>query len=199
MSNNICGAIIMGGLNSRMGYNKKAFLEFKGKPFYQHIAHSMSSFDKIYLSVEDIEIYKDMNLEYELVADIYEKIGPIGGLQSILTKCNEDAFLVLPSDTPLISKEIVNILINKFYKINKCIILSENGRLHPLIAIYKKECLPIINENIRNNNYRLMDILSKIEYEEVVFEDLSIERKVLQNFNSVDEYNKLLKKEMTNE
>ena len=48
----IAGYILTGGKNRRMNGEKKLFLEYKGKTFFDHIKNSLQLFSNIYLSVD---------------------------------------------------------------------------------------------------------------------------------------------------
>ncbi len=189
----LAGVVIMGGLNTRMNGNKKAFLEYNGLPFYKHISNALSSLDKIYLSVDDKAYYEKYNLEFELIEDIYKVIGPMGGIHSTFINCEEDAFLFVPSDTPLINKIVIDKLIGEFHATNKNVILFENNKLHPLMAIYKKDCFKVVLDSIDRVNYRILNIADAVEYSTVVFEDLGLDTQVLLDCNDEETYLKLIK------
>lgn len=191
MNKSIAGVIIMGGRGTRMGGQKKAFLEYKGEKFYKRIAKALANTSNIYLSVEDESFYN--NIEFELIEDLYKNIGPLGGIYSALKKCSEDAILVLPSDTPLINELVVNKLINTFKECDKNVVLFDNGRVHPLIAIYKKECISVVEALIKAENYRVYSIFEHIDFEVVDFDALNIERCIIQDCNDKESYLNLVK------
>lgn len=186
----LAGVIVMGGKNTRMGGRKKAFLTLNGKYFYEHILASMKNVNKIYFSVENVELYK--NLNYELIEDIIKNIGPIGGLYSILKSCNDEAFLILPSDTPFINTQIVDRLIDLYYETNRPIVLmDENNYINPLIGIYTRDCLPVIEKMISDKNYKIGNIFKMIDHQVLKFNDLGLDSKFLQNCNDELSYKAL--------
>lgn len=187
----VAGAIILGGNNSRMGGEKKAFLEFKGKKFYELIASSMEDLEKTYFSVEDASLYKETI--YEKVEDIYKNIGPMGGLHSLLKNCPEDAILILPSDIPLITKEIVNKIADIYYTTGGPVVLKDNNNyLNPLIALYTKNCFPIVENLIYEDNFKMSSIFERIEHEVLNFNDLQLDPILIENINDKSSYIKLL-------
>ncbi len=191
--NKVAGVILMGGLNTRMDGEKKAFLDFRGKEFYKHILNALSSLDKIYFSVEDLEKYS--GLEYELIEDIYKEIGPVGGIFSSLSKCSEDAIFVLPSDTPLMKRELIDTMLKVYYEKDMSIVLNENGKDHPLIAIYKREILEVLEENISLKKYSVLDTLKKINYVSVYLEDIEVDKYTIKDCNDKESYKKLIDKD----
>ena len=78
----ICALVLAGGKSSRMNGNNKAFLKYKSSTFIESIISELKDFNKIYISVDNKEKYK--NLNYELIEDEFEEIGPIGGIYSVL-------------------------------------------------------------------------------------------------------------------
>ncbi len=183
----------MGGLNTRMNGSKKALLQYNGQPFYKHIVSALSSIEKIYMSVDDKVYYENLDLGFELIEDIYKEIGPMGGIHSTFLNRNEDAFLFVPSDTPLIDKKIIDALVSEFQKTDKNVILLENDKLHPLFAIYKRECFDIVTECIKEGSYSLLNIANKVEYSTVIFEELKLNNNVLLDCNDETTYNKLIR------
>ncbi len=193
MENSVAGVIVMGGLNTRMNGNKKAFLEYKGEKFYKHICKAFESVEKIYLSVENDEAYKDLG--YELIIDEFKEIGPIGGIYSSINFCKEDAIFILPSDTPLIKKEMIDKMIEKYRMFDTNIVLSENGKEHPLIAIYKREIIEIVKKNIELGNYKVRDILKEIDYVTITLEEMEIKEESIRGFNDLENYHNLIREE----
>ncbi len=186
----IAGVIIMGGKNTRMNGRKKAFLDYNGKPFYQHIAEALESTEKIYLSVENPYPYK--NIEHELICDEYSGIGPIGGLYSVLNGAKYDAYVVLPSDTPMIDRRMIECMMVLCKAYNKTVVLKENGNINPLIAVYTKSCFPIVKSQIMSKNYKLMDLFNKIDYEVFDAVKSGFDVSTIFNCNDIQKYNELV-------
>ena len=63
----ISALVLAGGKSSRMNGNNKAFLKYKNKTFIENILEVLHEFNKIYVSVDNKEKYKD--LDYELIED----------------------------------------------------------------------------------------------------------------------------------
>lgn len=159
----IAGYILAGGKNTRMHGQKKLFLEYKHKTFLTHIAGALKGIGVVYLSVEEKEPYEDTG--YPCIVDVVQDIGPMGGIYTGLKTCKEDALLVVSCDTPKVTKEIVEALISWYDKGKRPVIIWEKGRYHPLIGIYTKEMLPVMEVMIREGNYRMMSLLKHTGFE----------------------------------
>ncbi|CVI71664.1 putative molybdenum cofactor guanylyltransferase [Clostridiales bacterium CHKCI001] len=182
----IAGYILTGGKNRRMNGKKKLFLEYEGKPFYQHIVQAFHSFSTIYLSVDCVEPYEMVGLP--MIVDTYPNLGPIGGIYSGLKVCKEDALFVTACDMPLINETAVREVIEQYQNRKTLTIIGTNHQIHPLFGIYPKTILPIIEEMIREKNYRVMNLL---DFTEVSVVQLKNNSRIAENINTVNEYNRL--------
>ncbi|WP_215699314.1 molybdopterin-guanine dinucleotide biosynthesis protein B [Clostridium sp. MCC353] len=182
----IAGLILMGGKNRRMGGEKKAFLIDEGRPFYQCMADAMPGMKKIYLSVEDKSRYSQ--LEYPMLEDLYPGIGPMGGILSSLKQCEEEALLVLPCDMPRLSCRFTERLMEVWEreKMPACIYVDK--RPQPLIGIYSKECVPLMEQMVGEGNYRMSSILDQIDHVKV---GAQADETVFFNVNTKEEYRKM--------
>lgn len=189
----ICALVLAGGKSTRMNGNNKAFLKYKDKTFIENILEVLKEFNKIYISVDDKEKYKDLN--YELIEDEYKEIGPIGGIYSALKVIKEEYVFITACDMPKISKKLINILKSNLTKDYQYIIFSdENERLYPLGGIYSKECLPFIEEMIYSKNYKLTDLVKKLNGKIISLNDTDIDKEDLDNINNIKEYSILTMK-----
>lgn len=182
----IAGLILMGGKNRRMGGEKKAFLVDRGKFFYQCVADAMPQVNRVYLSVEDKSHYN--TLEFPMFGDIYQGIGPMGGILSSLKQCEEDALLVLPCDMPRISRSFTEKLLEIWKEDEKPVFLYAGGRPQPLIGIYTKECIPQMEQMIKEENYRMGALLECIDHKRMEAAD---DEAVLFNVNTKEEYRRI--------
>lgn len=181
----IGGLILAGGKNSRMDGEKKLFLEYQGMPFYRRIAAAMEGLDGISLSVEAMEPYRQTGLA--LIADRFPGIGPMGGIYSGLMETEADALLVLPCDTPLVEKELVEALTEQFRKTGRPVFAADI-RPNPLVGIYTKDMMPLMAELIGQNDYRMMHLLRRISYDTISGESVSC---MLRNVNDKKSYEEL--------
>lgn len=176
----------MGGKNARMHGIKKAFINYNGRTFLEHITNTLKDISNIYLSVEDIQNYN--NLDYPLIQDEYKEIGPMGGIYSGLKIINADLIIVIPCDIPTIKKDIIYKLLEN-YKDKPVVLCEENGDINPLIAIYKKDNLKIIYEMIKNKDYKMKNFFDIVEHTKVIINDENVKY----NINNPKDLKKLNK------
>lgn len=157
----IGGLILAGGRSSRMEGGNKALLTLEGKRYIDRVAEAQTDFAERLLSVAPGSA---LTLEgYRAVEDIYPGTGPLGGLYSALTAAKSDALFVLPCDVPLIGRDMAAILMKAFSGAEDGAVISHGGRIEPLVGIYSKSCLPVIEEHIKAGNYRMMALIRALK------------------------------------
>lgn len=159
----IAGLILTGGKNTRMNGNIKLFLEYNGMTFFSRIKNSMASLSKIYLSVDKTESYEKFAMP--LIVDEFDSIGPIGGIYSALKNIHEEAVLVCASDMPFLTRAAVDLLTEKYERSKKFTLAFSNNQVQPLLGVYPKKILPVIEKMIEQKIFRVNEILNRVEYE----------------------------------
>ena len=154
----ISGFVIAGGNSRRMGTNK-ALLLFEGKPLLQHIINTIEPFcDKVFISGQKADYTR---LGIKMVPDLYSDCGPIAGIFSALNYSVSDWNLLVSVDVPFVNDELFLFLISNIGGYD-CIIPTNSSGFEPLIGLYNRRTLPVIEEMIKSRDYRLTNLLSKI-------------------------------------
>ena len=191
---NIAGYILAGGDNRRMDGRKKIYLHRDGKTFGQWICEAFSGLSGIYLSVAKLPedsvsgVRNEYGLQLPEIRDCYGHIGPMGGIASGLSRCREDALFVAACDMPFISRDAVRRMVEAYSRKPVLTIASSKDRLHPLFGIYPRTILPVLERQIQNQDYRMMNLLEQVEYETVDFGKDSPE---LRNINTREQYKQM--------
>lgn len=148
MYSDITGVILAGGKSSRMGVNK-SFLKLGNQTIIERIVYLMRSiFTEVMVITNTPDEYKFLNLP--LYEDLYKCKGPLAGIHSALTHSQTEKVFVLSCDVPLMSKEIIEYIIE--YKSDKSIVFCEAAGYHqPLVGVYSKKILSKIEKFISNN------------------------------------------------
>lgn len=189
--------ILMGGQNSRMGGNVKGLLKINEVTFLEQIVSVLEGFSTIYLSVnkkfssEEIKKYEEMGLS--VIVDIYDDIGPIGGMYSSLKNCKEDYLFITACDMPFINKDLINELQVNMKNNIDVVLFSKNKLLYPLGAIYSKNVLSSMKELIDNKEYKPLKLIRNSNFLELLLEDTDLSDDVFKNINTPEEYEQLIK------
>ena len=184
----ITGIILCGGKSSRMGENK-ALLKINGKCIISYVVDILQPFCKeIIISTNTNEL--DF-LPYSKVNDIYNNIGPISGIFSSLLKSTTNKNIVLSCDTPFINSIFLNKLLS--YSHNYDIVLPKfNNHLQTMTGFFSKNIIPIVNEEIKKENYIPPKIFEKCKLKKLEIDKKSLyyNKNLFFNINSPNDYKK---------
>lgn len=185
----IAGLILMGGKATRMQGKQKAFLNYKNQPFYKHCVKSLTSVNTIYISVAKKEGYS--YLGYPLIEDSYLEIGPLGGICTALQCIEEDALFVIPCDMPKVSQTLVDRIIRHYQETKKAVIIQDSHGVHPLVGIYTKEILPLLQQQISNKKYQARAFIAMAEFDILSLDDQLLLEDELININRPQDLEKI--------
>lgn len=189
----VAGLILMGGKNSRMGGRKKAYLNYLGKPFYQWVAEAMGDIP-IYLSVKDAaEREAARHSGYPIIEDHFSDIGPVGGITSGLLDIPARAVLTAPCDLPLLDGRLMRLLLNSYRKTGLPSVVESEGYINPLVAVYTRGCLPVLQAQIEAENYRASHCFGQLPHQRIDSGLAGFSPDCLQNINNWNEYIQLIK------
>ena len=179
-------SILCGGKSSRM-QSEKGLVLYQKKAFVAHIIDAALPICK------DIQLITNTNdydyLDYKKIKDIVLDKGAIGGIYTALTHSETELNLILSCDIPLISTELLLELIQKHNHNFDATVLADAHTIHPLIGIYSRKTIPILEKAIEANDLKMMHLLSKVNHQKLyVAENKSHS---LKNINSVAELNEL--------
>lgn len=184
----ISTGILAGGKSSRMGTNK-ALLQLNNRRFIDRIADELSGFSETLISAAKKGEYEDMGLP--VVYDEHRDIGPIEGIYQIVKHASEEYVFICGADMPFLKWELVAYMAEFISSDYDCFVLTDEKHVHPLCAIYSKAVLPVIEELIRGEKYRLMNILKQVRTKYIRLEYTCFDRKLVRNINTKDEYRKM--------
>jgi molybdopterin-guanine dinucleotide biosynthesis protein A len=187
--------ILSGGNNSRYQGKNKAFIKYNGISFLDRILLSLKDL------FEEIIIVSNTQKEYErynfakTTPDIYQHIGPLGGIHAGLKKSSKAFSLIVSCDTPFIERIYAIALMNAFLK-NKQIVttpLLDKNR-EPLFAIYSQKILTDLENHLNTSSKKsVIGFLNTINTGIYIpFQTKSFKASV-KNINSPDELKELPK------
>ena len=183
--NNFCGIVLAGGKSRRMGVDK-ASLTLEGRTFLEIQADKLRT-----LGASDIIISgKTAALTgTRCVPDLYPDCGPLGGLYSCFLSSALPCALVLSVDVPLISlptlKALLQLHMGGGYDAT---ILSHDGNIEPLIAVYNTNIAGLAGELISNKKLAMKSFVDRLHYQLFSYEGSSEE---LLNCNSPEDHSAL--------
>jgi molybdopterin-guanine dinucleotide biosynthesis protein A len=137
--------ILAGGRGKRMGYKEKSMMVIHGQPLITYVIKSLDKVvDEIIISVRDRaqgELLTSMLPGYTFACDEFENKGPLAGILSGLTLCENEFCFIAACDMPFINEDVVKMLFRMSEAHDAAIVRRENGCLEPLHSVYRCEIM----------------------------------------------------------
>jgi molybdopterin-guanine dinucleotide biosynthesis protein A len=136
-------------MGSRLGYREKALININRKTLIALIIERLEKVvDSIIISVRDRaqgELLKAaLTREYRFAYDNHSNTGPMSGILSGLSACEDEYCFIAACDMPFINENVVRLLFRRSENYDAAIPRWEDGFLEPLHAVYR--CVPMIHE-----------------------------------------------------
>jgi molybdopterin-guanine dinucleotide biosynthesis protein A len=147
--------ILAGGKSSRIGLDKdKGHMPLSGTNLIDQVISNIVSLKGI--SEQDIIIVgpkeKFLNYKYKrVIEDIFPEKGPLGGIFSGLKYSTTFYNLVIGYDMPFIETKLIEYMIQNRNNYDLVLPTHSGGLSEPLCAIYSKNCLEIIEKNLKSD------------------------------------------------
>ena len=197
-SENIKSCIILcGGQSRRMGQDKGSMF-IHDKPMIKHILSTLNNeMDEVIVVLNDrkrISKYKqfidttDYSYRMKFVEDEVKNKGPLPGLMTGLENINGQYGLVLPCDSPYVTKNYIKTIFNEINENYQAIVPyhdSENKlkTSEPLHSVYSKNIVPEIKNLICEDTLHIKGLIEKIETKFVLIDNKKILKKEFRNLN----------------
>ena len=197
-SENIKSCIILcGGKSSRMGRDKGSMI-IQNKPMIKHILTTLNhQINEAVIVLNDqkrIGKYtefinpKDYTYTIRFVEDKIKNKGPMPGIMTGLSQIKSKYALILPCDSPYVSKDYIDTIFNEINENYQAIVPyhDDDNKLktsEPLHSIYNKNIIPEIEELISQNILHIKGLIKKIDTKFVLIDNKKIEKKEFRNLN----------------
>jgi len=160
--------ILAGGFSERLGCDK-GLVQMAGKPLVSHVFNRVSQIvEEVIVVVSSIDQKKTYSPLFpkktKILVDIEDSQSPlVGALTGFMNACGEYSIL-LPCDTPFVSKEVVKLLFEIAPHRNAVIPRWPNGYIEPLQAVYRtSSALTAANEAREKGETRLRSMISLLK------------------------------------
>ena len=180
-------AILAGGKSSRMGYEDKGLIKFNGYSVLSRILNIADNFsdDVFVISNRNFDEYAKLHSRlYSDILDDYQ--GPLSGIYTSLSKCNNKYVIILPCDGPFIDEEY-------FERFTSCgtdvsIFVAKTGdRLQPVYARLDASLRENLKAFLETGERKIDKWYTACGYKEILFEQSD---EMFININSKDDIEK---------
>ena len=184
----ITGIVLSGGKSRRMG-KEKGLCHFRGKALITFAIDTLKPLCKTLIISANNKIDQYELLEYPVISDDIPDTGPIGGLYSCLKQSQSAINLVISCDTPFVTTEVYQELLKYIVDYQAVVPVHEDGLLEPITAVYHRSCLPVILQQIEKGEYKMMDLLARLNTKFVYFDTNMSDSKpsLFHNLNSPED------------
>lgn len=167
----IAGLVLCGGQSVRMGKDK-AMIRYHQLPQYAHVAQMLKSFcSDVFISCNTQQKYF-LNSNYKAIEDnaTFSNAGPMTGLLSAFELHSNSGLLVVGCDYPYFTKADMKALMEARDEQTDavCYHNEASGFDEPLLAIYEKQCAPLLLQFYQNGQTSLQQFLKTIRTKRIV-------------------------------
>ena len=160
------GVILAGGENKRFDGQNKAFIRIGGKRIVDRLMDVYGRlFDQIVLVTNDPAAY--MDIDALIVSDHYPVRSSLNGLHAGLFAAAHDYAFVAACDTPFVDGALVRCLLERIERKADIVIPSTSAGYEPMLAVYKKTCLPAMARQLEANRLKIQALFRKLRVETV--------------------------------
>jgi molybdenum cofactor guanylyltransferase len=158
------GFVLVGGRSSRLGRDK-ALLPWGEQTLVESIAMKVCEAAGSVALVGRSEL--DPVIDIDCIPDLRPGMGPLSGIETALATGRGDLNLIVACDLPLLETDWLKLLIDAADKREaKCVVATEaGGRVHPLCAVYRADCLPAVHKALDDGRLKLMDLVGELRAE----------------------------------
>jgi len=186
--------ILCGGLSKRMGRDK-GLIVFDGEPLIVRILDKLKDyFDELLLVLRDdeqkreyLKVLKDYG-NVKIFTDVIKGQGPLGGLLTGLLKVNSAHALVVPCDSPFITRGFIeNCLKIDLRDYDAIVPVWDDGRIEPLHAIYSKRIVDRIYKLLSGDERRASALVKIINSMLIPVDELDPSLESFRNVNKLED------------
>ena len=189
--------ILCGGKSSRMGQDKGSMI-IQDKPMIKHILstlnHQINEAIIVLNEQSRIDKYRefinpqDYTYTITFAEDKIKNKGPMPGIMTGLSYINSDYALILPCDSPYVSKNYINTIFSEIDNEYQAIVPYHDAQnklktSEPLHSVYNKNTIPVIEELVNQDVLHIKGLISKLDTKFVLIDNKKIEKKEFRNLN----------------
>jgi molybdopterin-guanine dinucleotide biosynthesis protein A len=156
---NVTGVLLAGGRSRRMGRDKRS-IPVGDTSLLEHILSRMRLIcPQVIVVANDPEYFASMDVK--VVTDIYPG-SSLGGLYTGLYHSPAEVVFASACDLPFFNLDLARVLLDSVHTRDASLIETADG-YEPLFACYRKTCLPWMRTHLEQGNYRIQDLILKLE------------------------------------
>jgi molybdopterin-guanine dinucleotide biosynthesis protein A len=153
------GIILAGGKSRRMGRDK-AFIDAGGVPLFERVYSVFREiFSEIIIVVNDVRPFE--KYEGRIENDIISNKGALGGLYTGLFHASSHHAFCSACDMPLLNPRLIKYMSGERDAYDVIIPRTRDG-LHPLHAIYSKNCIRPMRQLLDRGDLKIINFFNRV-------------------------------------
>ena len=157
MEIDITGVLLAGGKSRRMGEDKRYLVVGEQTLLERGLAVLRSIFQEVLVVIAQDS--PPLDVEAHVVRDLLPESGSLGGLYTGLTQAATPYIFVVACDMPFLDPAVIAQFTSR--RATADIVMAKlRARLHPMHALYGKQCLPVVEQMIRAQQLKIQEIVS---------------------------------------
>ena len=153
------GIILAGGRSKRMGENK-AFIDAVGIPLFERVYRVFEEiFSEIIIVANDARPFKRYEARFQ--KDVILNKGALGGLYTGLLHSSSYHTFCSACDMPLLNPLLIKYMTKEKDEYDVIVPKTPDG-LHPLHAIYSKQCLIPIKQLLNRDDLKIVNFFHQV-------------------------------------
>jgi len=162
MVSDVSCIILAGGASRRMGRDK-ALIQVEGIRLLDYVyGKCQELFSEIIIVTNQPQQF----IEYQtpIVVDEIPGAGSLGGLYTGLKRASNYYSFCVACDMPFLNPELITYLIEKRFKSDVVIPMTNKG-LEPLHAVYSKRCIEPIKKLVERGDFKISGLIPEVHVE----------------------------------
>jgi molybdopterin-guanine dinucleotide biosynthesis protein A len=153
----------------------KAFITYHNKPQYAHVADMIQPIcDDVFVSC-NVGQKERISKHYKCIEDnaTFKDVGPLTGILSACKLLPQKSFMVIGCDYPNFTFAEIRALLDA-RKPNTDVVCFKNTDTNfeePLLAIYEKQCAPLLLKFYQNGGQSLSEFIKTVRSKTITVED----------------------------
>ena len=176
-NNNFLCLVLAGGLSRRFGGGIKTLAKINNQSIFEKIIFTLKKQNTKIIINSNFDNQVFLNTEFTIIKDVKENFqGPLAGIYSAMKwinkkKLNIEWVLSVPSDTPFLPKDILEVFKSKIKNNINLLIARYKNKAHPVIGLWHISLLNSLETELNSNNRKIMNWVQKNNYDFVDFEN----------------------------
>lgn len=105
------------------------------------------------------------HLQFDCLPDRQPGLGPLAGIESALSSRRGELNLIVACDMPGLRLAWLHLLLESAVRSGALCtsLVDSNGAMQPLCAVYRSDCLPMVQNALEERRLKLMDFVTSLD------------------------------------